>query len=264
MTQYSDYSTKKIYNTLPEFIQESDAINGQLLYKFLQGVATFIDTINAYSRDSVGASGGVDNSTYTWVNTDPAQKYPSKGAPGWSQVLDINRAQTTVLPWLGQFVGVRINPSENISKTALTKKIKNHSSFQRGTRDALVSALVAAVNAASVIDIDSRQVIVLEQTKYTSSGYAHDDYSMIILLPSVAFNIFTYQQIENLLNTTDGAGNITYYEEYTDIETYVKALTAAQSYDGLKPNTTPVTTSKVASYINNFRPAGIQIYIGGY
>ena len=60
-------------------------------------------------------------------------------APGWSQLLDVNRAPTAALPWLAQFVGVRLNPAlrDDIQRF----QIENPIGFARGTPAAILAAV---------------------------------------------------------------------------------------------------------------------------
>lgn len=60
--------------------------------------------------------------------------------PGWSQVLDINRAPTSALPWLGQFVGVRFDSTLRDDQQRYV--IVQERGFKRGT----VGAILAAAN----------------------------------------------------------------------------------------------------------------------
>ena len=61
-------------------------------------------------------------------------------APGWSQLLDINRCPTRYLPWLAQFLGVRLNT--NLRDDQQRYAIANPQGFGRGT----ATAIIAAVN----------------------------------------------------------------------------------------------------------------------
>lgn len=58
--------------------------------------------------------------------------------PGWSIVMDADRAPIGWLPWLGQFVGVRI--PAGLSEAEQRARIKNTDGFQRGTPEALKAA----------------------------------------------------------------------------------------------------------------------------
>src|SRR6516162_5067495 len=59
-------------------------------------------------------------------------------APGWSQVMDINRAPAEVLPWLGQFVGVSVDDS--LSEALQRQQIRSVAGWNRGTLNAMIAA----------------------------------------------------------------------------------------------------------------------------
>lgn len=262
---FPSYSAALVYAGIPDFIKQNDALNAYVLYYFIYGVCQILDKIDAYSRDNIGANGVSDLANFA-------------GAPGWSQVLDTgissmpnrpNRVPEEVMPWLGQFVGVRIDPNSSATKAQKLTKIQQHSAFQRGTASALVSALAASINTQLTpfdLSVLNSQIIVLEQTKFTSGQYAHDDYSITILVPSYCFKLNTYQQLETLNATYDANGNIvTNNTLYSDVETYVQNLGGSSgAYSGLNPNVTPSTDSALTKYLTQYRPAGMQIYIGGY
>lgn len=56
-------------------------------------------------------------------------------APGWSQILDVNRCPTQALPWLGQFVGVAVDPTLSDSQQRFL--IESTPGFGRGTLAAI-------------------------------------------------------------------------------------------------------------------------------
>lgn len=58
--------------------------------------------------------------------------------PGWSIVLDADRAPVDWLPWLGQFVGVRL--PVGLSEADQRARIKSTDGFQRGSPEALKEA----------------------------------------------------------------------------------------------------------------------------
>lgn len=67
---------------------------------------------------------------------------------GWSTLLDLERCPDEALPWLAQFVGVRVLP--NSTPEDQRARIASTDGFKRGTRDALIGAaratLVSLVN----------------------------------------------------------------------------------------------------------------------
>jgi len=67
----------------------------------------------------------------------------SPAGPGYSALLDVNRCPAVALPWLGQFVGVRVPPG--LSEQAQRNWIASTDGFHRGTRDALIGAAHATL-----------------------------------------------------------------------------------------------------------------------
>ena len=58
--------------------------------------------------------------------------------PGWSLLLDVERAPADALPWLGQFVGVTVDPS--LDEAAQRQQIRDEQGMTRGTPAAMVAA----------------------------------------------------------------------------------------------------------------------------
>lgn len=58
--------------------------------------------------------------------------------PGWSQVVDIERAPPEMLAWLAQFVGVRIPPGLSVERQRA--HAADAAGFRRGTPTALIAA----------------------------------------------------------------------------------------------------------------------------
>lgn len=95
---------------------EDEDESGELL-KWLAGVGELIQTVDTLCRDSYDTNGNA--------------------APGWSQVLDIDRVPTYALPWLSQFVGVVGNP--NLRDDIQRHQILNPQGFARGTPAAIIA-----------------------------------------------------------------------------------------------------------------------------
>jgi hypothetical protein len=150
------FHARRIWNTIPTFIHQFDSKNGSVLYNFILTNVTVLDLIGQMVQDNIGADGKKDYANY-----------PT--APGWSQILDINRCPQYALPWLAQFVGVELNPNWTVQRSRT--EIARRTNFQRGTIVNLTRALVDVVNEgiaeiAQVITYDD--VIVLEQTRYVA------------------------------------------------------------------------------------------------
>lgn len=63
--------------------------------------------------------------------------------PGWSMLVDLDRCPDDALPWLAQFVGVRLLPGSNPSEQRA--RIASTDGFRRGTVAALVGAAASTL-----------------------------------------------------------------------------------------------------------------------
>lgn len=117
--------------------------------------------------------------TRGWDNTTQAPHLASAGAtgefdidhyfsaPGWSQILDINRCPEYALPWLGQFVGVDLSKTPGLTYEQAVQKILSRPGFSRGTTPSLQNALAAIINGSvspSATPINVSQILYLENT----------------------------------------------------------------------------------------------------
>jgi hypothetical protein len=77
-----------------------------------------------------------------WVRDTPA-------GPGWSLLLDLDRCPDEALPWLGQFVGVRVLPGS--SEADQRARIASTDGFRRGTAAALIGAAKATLTPPATV-----------------------------------------------------------------------------------------------------------------
>ena len=90
----------------------------------------------------------------------------------------------------------------------------------------------------------------------TGKSYTPDQYSMIILMPTVYFNNYTYATLAANLS---GNASIT----YDTIDAEINAL-GTSGYQNLFLDSVPKSNSAFAPFIYKYRPAGVQVYVGGY
>jgi len=197
------------------------------------------------------ASTGADGSVYL-------EDY--LGAPGWSQVVDINRCPNYALPWLGKFVGANIAENSGLSRQKMTQKIKERSGFSRATVPAMVSELVALINqeiSPEIEPLSVNKIIVLENTQYNISGsiFSYNQYAVTLLLPYSYFSNYTYQSLQD-------AATAGYGSNYLNLNSYITSLGGL--YFDLAGSTTPSSDSPYVNFVYRYRPAGIQIFVGGY
>jgi hypothetical protein len=91
--------------------------SGELL-AWIAGIGEMMQVIDSVAADQVMPDGSV--------------------APGWSQVLDIDRCPTYALPWLGQFVGARI--PTGLRDDQMRWMILNSPGWGRGAVDSIAAA----------------------------------------------------------------------------------------------------------------------------
>jgi len=90
----------------------------------------------------------------------------------------------------------------------------------------------------------------------TGKSYTPDQYSMVILMPTVYFNNYTYATLAANLS---GNASIT----YDTIDAEINAL-GTSGYQNLFLDSVPKSNSAFAPFIYKYRPAGVQVYVGGY
>lgn len=77
-----------------------------------------------------------------WVRDNP-------DGPGWSLLMDLDRCPDEALPWLGQFVGVRLLPDSTPAQQRA--RIASTDGFKRGTRQALIGAATATLTGRRTV-----------------------------------------------------------------------------------------------------------------
>lgn len=119
----------ELYAALTPTMTGQDKTLGWPLAIFCAAAATMLDPVNALCRDTTSG-------------------------PGWSQVLDPTRAPTAALPWLGQFVGVAVDPTA--SDAAQRAQLSAEAGFGRGTLAAITAAAQAYLSGAQAVQVIER------------------------------------------------------------------------------------------------------------
>lgn len=115
VTMFEAPDTWQLWNRLG-WAQDKD--DTRLLLKWLAGIGQMMNKLDSISRDSYDTEGNV--------------------APSWSTVLDIDRAPTYALPWLGQFVGARFPATLRDDQQRYI--IMHSPGWSRGTPAAILAA----------------------------------------------------------------------------------------------------------------------------
>ena len=137
--------------------------------------------------------------------------------PGWSQAVDTGRAPTYALPWLGQFIGVRADPSK--SDAAQRAQIDAKAGFARGT-------LAAVLAAAESVLIPGQHATITERSP--------DPYHFTVTVATAAALVKTYA------------------DETATYPTYPLLAAAATNYNTFIPDTLAVKAAVQAA-----KPAGL-------
>lgn len=91
-----------------------DAALGYPLFQYTAAIASMEDQVDTYASDT------------------------DDGRPGWSNLLDVDRCPSEALPWLAQFLGVKIDTS--LADADQRNQIRNVDGFKRGTLGSIIGA----------------------------------------------------------------------------------------------------------------------------
>jgi hypothetical protein len=233
----ADKNTSHLYHSVPQFIQDNDATNGYPLLGWISSFALLLTDLDVLMRDNYG------NVT----------------APGWSQILDVNRCPDYALPWLGQLLGVRLqyNPNQTNAQMVASWKsaIQGHAGFQRGTVASIKSFVASTLtglwqSSGSTTTVSSSEIIVLERTQTTAdsltgirTSYTVEPYHLTVLAPTNKIPLLSYANLEAGLS----------------VDNY-STLNGLYSTYGAFPNGATYTLVQ----LQNYQPAGFITYFGGY
>jgi len=107
---------QEVYDRLLTLTRD-DEIHGWSLALYVNAIGKMFQIVEDYSRDQI--VGGQD-------------------LPGWSQLLDVDRAPTAALGWLAQFVGVELEP--NLDDATQRARIRETAGWKRGSLGAISGA----------------------------------------------------------------------------------------------------------------------------
>lgn len=121
---------------------------GQEIYDGLEPLAYDDASQGSALLTLCGALGAMFQPIRTLVRAD------DQGNPGWSLLLDITRCPTANLPYLGQFVGVQVDPSLDDAQQRL--QISQESGMARGTVGAITAAAQKYLTGSQTVIISER------------------------------------------------------------------------------------------------------------
>lgn len=178
---------RRMYSEL-EPLQYAEAQNQYALAIFCQALGLTIDEINEYVRDS-------------------------EDGPGWSMLLDLERAPEKALPWLAQFVGVRI--AAGLTDQEQRDWIAGTASWRRGTLQAMTAAVQATLTGLKQVITRERFGGAYQLSVVTYTAETPDEAATLkaILSQKPAGLVLTYsamdgQDFQNLLDTNPLFSNV--------------------------------------------------------
>jgi hypothetical protein len=338
ITVFNTDSTWNQVNTSASFtamIEDEEVLIPSGTYNWLLPSLTISGLTRGYNGTTAAshsASAGADG-------TIDLDRYAS--APGWSQIVDIDRCPEYALPWLAQFVGAAIPQNNTLTYEQTIQKIKSRSGFQRSTPASIQAEMAAAINSGNVsspilpsqvillentallaprganlnaalsnsatsltllntdsswgslgsnsnfvLEIDTEKILVPQGSYAWSSSpvtltgvtrgydstsaaahldganvslaggnniYGYDEYAMTVLIPAIYYGLYTYS---SLVTAAGGAGT------YAAVNSFIGTLGGL--YGDLSASPFPISDSQFTSFIYRYRPAGIQVFVGGY
>ena len=179
--------TQEMWRRLGPWV-DADAATGYTLRMWLDGIGRMLQPVDDLVRDT-------------------------SAGPGWSAALDVTRAPTAYLPWLGQFVGVKVDPG--LSDAAQRANIVGEAGFARGTPAALISTAQRYLKGAKSVALTERD---------------GDPYTVSIGLYASQLGSSTYNQVQTQYGTyaAAGAAASTYSIAQGPVGEVVTALRAAK------------------------------------
>jgi hypothetical protein len=198
-------AAQELYDKLEPF-QYDEANHDYALAKFCSAVGSILEEIESYVRD------GAD------------------GEPGWSILLDINRAPLKGLAWLAQFVGVTLVPQLPTETQAQydarsRARILSTDGWRRGTPDSLRGAAAQWLTGTKTVIFRERWPDAYSLTVVTYTSQTPDQAKVLasLLEQKPAGLVLTY----NVLAGQD------YQSLYANHATYQNVFTSYATYQGL-------------------------------
>lgn len=144
----------------------------------------------------------------------------TEDGPGWSAVLDPDRAPVWALPWLGNFVGVTLPPG--LTEAQQRARLVNPPAFNRGTFDGLVAAVRQTITGTGYVFALERQGSPYRITVVTRTSETPDPGGTLVAAKS--------QKPAGLVLTHVITTTRTYLENTTAAPTYGARTATYASY----------------------------------
>jgi hypothetical protein len=152
----------------------------------------------------------------------------SPEGPGWSSLMDLNRCPPEALPWLGQFVGVRMPASYTPDQQRA--RIVATDGWKRGTVDAIKGAASATLTGNKTVFLHERaynDAYRLQVTTYDSQTPDPSATQAAIVSQKPAGIVLDYQHVRGQ----------TYQQVRDRFASYQLVKTTYASYDAVRNDT---------------------------
>lgn len=137
--------------------------------------------------------------------------------PGWSPLLDLDRCPDEALPWLAQFVGVRLLPDSTPAEQR--QRIVSTDGFRRGTP--------AAMRAAAQATLTGSQTVVITE---------RDGDPYVLTVSTLATETPSISDTRSAVLSQKPAGLVVNFVGGAAAQTYAQMLSRQPTYTAVKTN----------------------------
>lgn len=142
----------------------------------------------------------------------------SDDGPGWSAVLDVDRAPNVWLDWLAQFPGVRI--PDDLTEAERRQTVRDTAGFRRGSLRAIRAAAAVHLTGTQYVRINERTTSAYAFEVITYSAETPDPVTVEASLRAakpgglvMVYTVLNGVQINDLVGTVDAqTGTVDEYE----------------------------------------------------
>lgn len=160
---------------------------------------------------------------------DDAAAGGDNGEPPFYLIMHPDTCPSLVLPWLGQFVGIRFDP--NLNEQQQRDAIRNKESFSRGSPEAMKSAIATWLTGSKTVTLRERN-----PTPYSMTIVLRSDEVLPEDLPSGQLHIWPAilsQKPAGLIVTLSILDGLDYQMVFEENASYAEVFTKYATYNGM-------------------------------
>jgi hypothetical protein len=194
------------------------------LYAMLGPLAALDEQVSWSLLIYLNALGQMFQQLEDWLRDQP-------DAPGWSLLLDLERCPDEALPWLAQFVGVRLLPGS--SPADQRARIASTDGMRRGTRAALIGAAQSTLTGTQTVTFRERDGDPADKPDY-AYYLGVITYTDQTPNPTATLNALLAQKPGGIVLDYRTASGQDYQQVRTDYATYAALKAAYSDYTAVK------------------------------